>query len=63
MFWQGGGKKRLKHQIEKVMEVPLLNLDQHAIGTNDNQLLTIYYQRQTTNLQQTGQPNRDNEKQ
>jgi hypothetical protein len=35
MFWQGGGKKRLKYQIEKVMEIPSKNLEKGAIGYTD----------------------------
>lgn len=43
MFWQGGGKKRLKHQIENIMEVPQHQVDRNAIGKNDDELLQIYY--------------------
>lgn len=45
MFWQGGGKKRLKHQIENIMEVPQRQVDRNAIGKNDDELLHIYYYR------------------
>lgn len=45
MFWQGGGKKRLKHQIENIMEVPQHQVDSNAIGKNDDELLHIYYYR------------------
>lgn len=45
MFWQGGGKKRLKNQIEKMMEIPATNIEVNTIGKNDDELLTIYYHR------------------
>lgn len=45
MFWQGGGKKRLRHQIENIMEVPQHQVDRNAIGKNDDELLHIYYYR------------------
>jgi hypothetical protein len=45
MFWQGGGKKRLKNQIEKFMEVPQQQIEKDAIGKNDDELLPIYYYR------------------
>ncbi len=45
MFWQGGGKKRLRNQIEKIMEIPATNIETHTIGKNDDELLTIYFHR------------------
>ena len=45
MFWQGGGKKRLRYQIEKIMEVPHVEVESGVIGKNDDQLLIIYYNR------------------
>jgi len=35
MFWQGGGKKRLKYQIEKVMEIPSRIVEKGVIGHTD----------------------------
>lgn len=45
MFWQGGGKKRLKQQIEHKMEVAPAEFDPKKIGTNDDDLILIYYYR------------------
>jgi hypothetical protein len=36
MFWQGGGKKRLKNQIEKIMEIPQPQIEPNTIGNNDD---------------------------
>ena len=45
MFWQGGGKKRLKNQIEKFMEIAPTKIEKGIIGKNDEELLCIYYNR------------------
>jgi hypothetical protein len=46
MFWQGGGKKRLRHQIERAMEPARSSVELPAVGQDDEQLLVIYYQRE-----------------
>jgi len=46
MFWQGGGKKRLKNQIEGKMEVPTPPFAVGTIGRNDDELLYIYFHRE-----------------
>ena len=45
MFWQGGGKKRLKNQIEQKMETAPFKFEPGRIGRNDEELLAIYYHR------------------
>lgn len=46
MFWQGGGKKRLRHQIERAMEPARSSGEPPAVGQDDEQLLVIYYERE-----------------
>lgn len=46
MFWQGGGKKRLRHQIDKAMEPARSSAELPAVGQDDEQLLVIYYERE-----------------
>jgi hypothetical protein len=36
MFWQGGGKKRLKQHIECKMEIAPSHFDANKIGTTDD---------------------------
>lgn len=35
MFWQGGGKKRLRNHIETHMEVPVAPFVPGVLGKND----------------------------
>jgi hypothetical protein len=46
MFWQGGGKKRLKQQIETAMEVAPVSYQPGQLGRSDEELLMIYYYRE-----------------
>jgi len=45
MFWQGGGRKRLKQQIDRAMEVSLPEIDKFTVGRSDDELFIIYYNR------------------
>jgi len=49
MFWQGGGKKRLRTQIESVLEVPRKVIEKGVVGHIDEELLMIYYYRDQEN--------------
>jgi hypothetical protein len=54
MFWQGGGKKRLKNQIEMKMELPPTAVPKDIIGKTDDELLPIYYHRDATKQEHMG---------
>lgn len=45
MFWQGGGRKRLKNLIEQKMEVAPSPFEPGKIGRTDDDLIHIYYHR------------------
>jgi len=49
MFWQGGGRKRLmKYNVQKMMASTPVSVEFGSVGTTDDELLVIYYNRKDT---------------